>query len=404
MHVERVKKAIEAIQRGDFVIVADDSERENEGDLILAAEKATSEKLAFMVRHTSGIICVPLSKTRLTELQIEQMVYNNTDPKQTAFTVSVDFQHGTTTGVSSKDRAQTIRALVDPNTKPTDFQRPGHIFPLRAVNGGVLERPGHTEAAVDLSRLAGLREGGVLAEIVNDDGSVKKCDELTEFSEQHGIPILYIEDLIRYRQETETWVKPVSKAELPTEAGFFDVIAFQSNLDGHEHLALIKGDIKGKKNLLVRVHSECLTGDVFGSQRCDCGAQLKASLKEIQEADAGIIIYLRGHEGRGIGLGHKVAAYHLQDGGLDTVEANERLGFPIDQRDYGIAAQILRFLEVNTIHLMTNNPLKILGMEKYAIQVSERIPIFSPLTTENRRYLETKKEKLGHLLDPLFTP
>ena len=398
----RIQTAIEAIRNGEFVIVIDDDERENEGDLILAAEKATPEKLAFMIRYTSGIICVPLSKERLEELDIGQMVANNTDPIKTAFGISVDYQFGTTTGISSSDRAKTIQALVEPSAKPSDFQRPGHIFPLRAVDGGVLKRPGHTEAALDLSRLAGLKEGGVLAEVVNDDGSVARDEQLIEFANKFNIPLLSIEELIEYRLATESHITIGSKAKLPTESGLFDVITFQSKLDGCEHLALIKGDVAGKEDLMVRVHSECLTGDVFGSLRCDCGTQLKSSLQAIQEAEAGIVIYLRGQEGRGIGISRKVDAYHLQDSGLDTVEANLHLGLPIDRRNYAMAAQILRALDVRGIRLMTNNPLKVKGIERYALKISERLPLFSPLTSDNQRYLSTKREKLGHFLDPLF--
>ncbi len=394
--MDRVRTAIDAIRRGDFVIVVDHLDRENEGDLILAAEKATPEKLGFMIRHTSGIICASLSSSRLQELGIEQMVHNNTDRFKTAFTVSVDHKFKTTTGISSSDRAHTLTALVDPETKPSDFRRPGHIFPLRATQGGVVQRPGHTEAALDLSILAGLKEGGVLAEVMNDDGTVAKGEELTAFAHRFSIPMVSIDELIHYRLSTEKWVEIISKARLPTKSGLFQVVAFRSKLDGIEHLALIRGNLSTETSPLLRIHSECLTGDVFGSLRCDCGIQLESAQEMIQKEEAGLIIYLRGQEGRGIGIANKIAAYSLQDAGHDTVDANLHLGFPADGRNYHIAAQILDALGVTSVRLLTNNPRKEESLNRFGIEVTERIPLISPITKENEQYLATKRDKLGH--------
>lgn len=394
--MDRVRTAIDAIHRGDFVIVVDHLDRENEGDLILAAEKATPEKLGFMIRHTSGIICASLSSSRLQELGIEQMVHNNTDRFKTAFTVTVDHKFKTTTGISSSDRAHTLMALVDPQTKPSDFRRPGHIFPLRATQGGVVQRPGHTEASLDLSILAGLKEGGVLAEVMNDDGTVAKGEELSAFAHRFNIPMVSIDELIHYRLATEKWVEIISKARLPTKYGLFQVVAFRSKLDGIEHLALIRGNLSTESSPLLRIHSECLTGDVFSSLRCDCGIQLESAQEMIQREEAGLIIYLRGQEGRGIGIANKIAAYSLQDAGHDTVDANLHLGFPADGRNYHIAAQILNTLGVTSVRLLTNNPQKMESLSRYGIEVLERIPLISPITKENEHYLATKRDKLGH--------
>lgn len=401
--MKHIEDAIKLIAAGKFVIVTDDEDRENEGDLILAAEKATPEAIAFMVRHSTGILCVPMTSERLEELQIPLMVDKNTEMNRTAFTISVDYFHGTTTGVSAADRTATILALIDPKSNPTDFRRPGHIFPLKYCEGGVLKRAGHTEACVDLARLAGLVPAGVIGELVNDDGSMSRMADLKKFAAEHQIPIITIADLIKYRNCKEKLVECVSQARIPTKYGEFTSYVFQSNLDQVEHIALVKGSVKNKPNILVRVHSECLTGDVFGSQRCDCGTQLDESLKLIAEAEEGVVVYLRGHEGRGIGLGHKVRAYELQDQGRDTVDANIELGLPVDSRQYGIGAQILQELGITTLRLLTNNPSKYGGLAGYNLKIVERVPLQSILTKDNYRYLNTKKEKLGHLLefDPL---
>lgn len=391
-------KAIDDLRAGKFVIVTDDRNRENEGDLMLAAEKATPEALAFMIRHTSGIICLSLEGSRLDELHLPQMVHTNTDPKQTAFTISVDYHYGVTTGISASDRTKTILACINPKTRPEDLRRPGHIFPLRAKEGGVLKRAGHTEAGVDLMHIANLYPGCVLSEIVNDNGTVARLPEIQQFAKEHGIAIISVEDIVRYRRQTEKLVQCISQANLPTPYGDFTACVYESKLDGIEHIALIKGEVKNQKEVLVRVHSECLTGDVFGSKRCDCGLQLDHAMKKIAEEGCGVIIYLRGHEGRGIGLGHKLRAYQLQDNGRDTVEANIELGFPVDSREYGIGAQMLADLGITTLRLMTNNPAKYSGLSGYDIEIVERVPLISPTTDENRHYLKTKKEKLGHLI------
>lgn len=394
-----LEEAIEALAKGHFVIVADDENRENEGDLILAAEKATSQALAFMIRYTTGIICLAMKGDRLDELRLPQMVSENTDRKQTAFTVSVDSRHGITTGVSAADRAKTILAMLDPDTQPEDLCRPGHIFPLRYRDGGVLKRAGHTEAAVDLAQMSHLYPAGVIGELINDDGTMMRLPELKEFAKKHQIPIITVADIVRYRHRKEKLVSRISQARLPTSHGDFTAFVYESQLDGIQHLALVKGEINGKSNVLVRVHSECLTGDVLGSKRCDCGSQLDYAMKKIAQEGQGVIIYLRGHEGRGIGLGHKLRAYHLQDQGRDTVDANLELGFPIDSREYGIGAQILADLGLSTIRLLTNNPSKYGGLSGYNLSIVERVPLPPFATEENRRYLQTKKEKMGHLLD-----
>jgi 3,4-dihydroxy 2-butanone 4-phosphate synthase / GTP cyclohydrolase II len=394
-----IENAIDAIARGEAVVVVDDANRENEGDLIIAAEKTTSETMGFMVRHTSGVICMPLEGTRLDELQLPMMVAENTTAYRTAFTVSVDAKRGTTTGISAADRTTTVHALIDRQTRPEDLARPGHIFPLRYREGGVLKRAGHTEAAVDLARLAGLSPAGVLAEVVNDDGTMARLPELERFADEHGLMLISIADLIRYRRHREKLVRRISEARIPTKYGEFTAYVFESLLDGTEHMAFVRGEVAGKSNVLVRVHSECLTGDVFGSIRCDCGLQLDLALERVAEEDEGVIVYLRGHEGRGIGLGHKLRAYTLQDQGRDTVEANVELGFPIDSREYGIGSQILVDLGITTMRVMTNNPAKYGGLEGYGLEIVERVPLRSRPTDENIAYLRAKQEKMGHLLE-----
>ncbi|MGH9037345.1 MAG: bifunctional 3,4-dihydroxy-2-butanone-4-phosphate synthase/GTP cyclohydrolase II [Acidimicrobiia bacterium] len=401
MPLAPVEDAIAAIARGEFVTVIDDADRENEGDLIIAADKITPEAIAFMVRHTSGVICMPVVGTRLDDLRIPLMVADNTESQRTAFTVSVDAKANTTTGISAADRAATIRALIDPTSSPEDFNRPGHIFPLRYREGGVLKRAGHTEAAVDLARLAGLYPAGVLCEIVKDDGTgeMARLPDLERFSTDHGLVMLSIADLVRYRRQREKLIRRVSEARIPTPFGEFTAYAYQSILDGTEHLALVRGEVAGHPNVLVRVHSECLTGDVFDSMRCDCGTQKELAMSRIAEEGRGCIIYLRGHEGRGIGIGHKLRAYQLQEQGRDSVEANLELGFPVDSREYGIGAQILVDLGITTMRLMTNNPAKYGGLGGYNLEIVERVPLTSIPNSENHRYLTTKAEKLGHFLD-----
>ncbi len=393
-----IENAIAAIGRGEIVIVVDDEDRENEGDLIMAADKITPEAMSFFVRYTSGVICMPMMGERLDELQLPLMVSNNTESQRTAFTVSVDAALETTTGISAADRAATVKKLIDPASRPTDFARPGHIFPLRYREGGVLKRAGHTEAAVDLSRLAGLSESGVLAEVVNDDGTMARMPQLEVFAAEHGLQIISIADLIRFRRHREKLVRRVSDARIPTKHGEFTAYVFESLLDGVEHMAFVRGDVSGHENVLVRVHSECLTGDVFGSMRCDCGLQLDGALAQIAAEGRGVVVYLRGHEGRGIGLGHKLRAYTLQDQGRDTVQANEELGFPNDSREYGIGSQILVDLGITTMRVMTNNPAKYGGLEGFGLEIVERVPLSIAPNSENIAYLRTKQEKMGHLL------
>lgn len=399
MFKKDIQLAITALAEGRFVIIADDQDRENEGDLILAAEKATTETLAFMVRYTGGIVCIAMKEERLKQLQLPQMVTENTECNRTAFTVSVDYKHGTSTGVSAADRTATIKALIHPKTVPSDLARPGHIFPLRYREGGVLKRAGHTEATVDLMEMAGLYPAGVLCELVNENGSVMRRPDLYKFAETHKIPVVTIEEIIRYRRKKEKLVQKISEANIPTSYGTFTACVYRSTIDEIEHLALIYGEVAGKENVLVRVHSECLTGDVFQSCRCDCGMQLQLALKKIAEEGSGVLIYLRGHEGRGIGLGHKLRAYNLQDKGKDTVEANIELGFPVDSREYGIGAQILVDLDITTMRLMTNNPAKYGGLSGYDLEIVERVPLESTPTKHNIDYLKTKREKLGHTID-----
>lgn len=394
-----IEEAIKDIQAGKFVVVVDDKDRENEGDLIIAADKITPEAIAFMVRYTSGIICVSLTGERLDELKIPLMVSENNESHRTPFTVSVDYRIGTTTGVSASDRSATIKALATAGSAANDFCRPGHIFPLRYRTGGVLKRAGHTEAAVDLAQMACLSPAGVLSEVVNDDGSMARLPELEKFAKQHKLCLISVADIIRFRRFHEKLVQRVSQARLPTEHGEFMAHVYESTIDGEQHIALVKGNIANADKVLVRVHSECLTGDIFDSRRCDCGAQLKQSMKRIVEEGTGVIVYLRGHEGRGIGLGHKMRAYNLQDEGKDTVEANLELSLPVDSREYGIGAQILVDLGVKKMRLLTNNPAKYTGLSGYDLEIVERVALLSNVNEDNKKYLTTKKNKMGHLLD-----
>ncbi len=392
-----VEEAAAEFRRGRFVIVVDDEDRENEGDLVIAAEKVDAAAINFMAAHARGLVCIALTEERCETLQLPPMVEHNTSPHQTAFCVSVEARVGTTTGISAADRAATVRALLDPATKPQDLLRPGHMFPLRARTGGVLKRAGHTEASVDLARVAGLREAAVICEIMDADGSMARLPRLAALAAEHGFALLTVRDLIAYRVRTERLVEREAQPSLPTRYGEFRCHAYRCEMTGEEHVALVRGEINPEEPVLVRVHSQCLTGDVFGSVRCDCGAQLETALERIAAEGSGVLLYLL-QEGRGIGLINKLRAYELQDGGADTVEANQRLGFPPDQRDYGVGAQILRDLGVRRMRLMTNNPAKFVGLEGYGLEIVERVPLEVPPTEHTRRYLEVKKRKMGHLL------
>jgi 3,4-dihydroxy 2-butanone 4-phosphate synthase/GTP cyclohydrolase II len=398
---DSIEDAVSEIREGKLVVVADDADRENEGDLIMAADLVSPEAIAFMVRHTSGVICMPVTGARLDELRLPLMVTAGNDPQRTAFTVSVDVRSGTTTGISAADRAATIRAIIDPATGPEELARPGHVFPLRYCEGGVLKRAGHTEAAVDLARLAGLSPAGVLCEVVNEDGTMSRLPDLRAFADRHGLKLISIADLIEYRRRNEKLVSRVAEATIPTEHGEFRTYAYESLVDGGTHVAMVTGDVGDGERILVRVHSECLTGDVFGSLRCDCGTQLQDALRQIGEEGRGVVLYIRGHEGRAIGLAHKLRAYALQEQGRDTVEANVELGFAPDPRDYGIGAQILVDIGVRSMRLLTNNPSKRAGLEGYGLSIAERVPLETRPTAHNREYLRTKREKLGHLLEAL---
>ncbi|HCB34802.1 MAG TPA: bifunctional 3,4-dihydroxy-2-butanone-4-phosphate synthase/GTP cyclohydrolase II [Acidimicrobiaceae bacterium] len=393
-----VADAVAAIGRGEIVVVVDDEERENEGDLIMAAQFATPERIGFFVRYTSGVICAPMRGERLDELALPLMVTVNTEAMRTAYTVTVDAAQGTTTGISASDRATTLNALASPASTPSDFLRPGHVLPLRYRPGGVLKRAGHTEAAVDLARLAGLEPAGVLSEVVNEDGTMARLPQLVEFCAEHDLLLISIADLVRYRSANERLVDPMSQARIPTRYGEFTAHVFR-DFDGTEHLAMVHGRIMGTEPVLVRVHSECLTGDILGSTRCDCGTQLHAALSAIAAEGAGVLVYLRGHEGRGIGIGHKVAAYSLQDRGRDTVDANTELGLPVDSREYGIGAQILVELGVSNMRLITNNPAKLGGLAGYGLRIVERVAMTPAATAENVAYLRTKQERMGHMFD-----
>lgn len=395
-----VEDAVAAMARGEFVLVVDDVQRENEGDLIIAAEAVTVDQIAFMVRYTSGLICLPTTGERLDALDLPPMVTDNTERHQTAFTVSIDYARGTTTGISAADRAATIRAVVDPDARAGDFHRPGHIFPLRYHDGGVLARPGHTEAAVDLARLAGLTPAGVLCELVDDDGSMMRGPALEEFAAEHGLVMISIADLIAYRWRTEDLVERSSTATLPTAYGDFRIVGYQSQIDGSAHVALVRGDVANQSEVLTRVHSVCLTGDVFGSLRCDCGTQLHEAMRRISDAGAGVIVYNTSHEGRGIGILDKIAAYDLQEQGLDTVDANRQIGHADDGRHYGVDAQILKDLGVASVRLLTNNPDKLDQLSRYGIDITERLALWVGATPHNEAYLATKEARMGHLGHP----
>ncbi len=396
MGFDSIDRAVAEIAAGRPVLVVDDADRENEGDLVFAAELATAELLAFTIRYTSGVVCVPMAGAALDRLQLPPMAPYNTERHRTAFTVSVDARDGVSTGISAADRARTIRLLADPGSGPADLSRPGHVFPLRYAEGGVLRRAGHTEASVDLARLAGLRPAAVICELVNDDGTMQRLPDLVRFATAHRLALVSIADLIAYRRRVEAQVEKVVETRIPTRYGTFRAVGYRSGLDGREHLALVAGAVGDGRDVLVRVHSECLTGDVFGSLRCDCGPQLEAALAAVAAEGRGVVLYLRGHEGRGIGLLHKLQAYRLQDGGIDTVDANLSLGLPADARDYGTGAQILADLGVRTMRLLSNNPAKRAGLEGHGLQVVGRVPLTVHPNPENLRYLRTKRDRMGH--------
>jgi 3,4-dihydroxy 2-butanone 4-phosphate synthase / GTP cyclohydrolase II len=393
-----IDEAIDAVRRGQMVVVVDDEGRENEGDLTIAAEKVTPAAINFMATHGRGLICMPMTGARLDELEIPLQVDRNTTPMHTAFTVSIEARRGVSSGISAADRAATVRAAIDPKTKPVDLARPGHMFPLRARDGGVLVRAGHTEAAVDLARIAGLYPAGVICEIMSKDGTMARVPELTKFARKHKLLMITVADLIRYRMRTESTVRLAAVANLPTSYGPFKIYGFESVIDGETHVALVAGEIGDGEGVMVRVHSKCLTGDVFHSERCDCGGQRNAAMQRIGAEGRGVLVYLN-QEGRGIGLVNKIRAYELQDQGLDTVEANEKLGFKADQRDYGIGVQILRALGVRSMRLLSNNPRKMVAIEGYGLSVLEWLPLEVPASEHTRKYLKTKKDKLGHRLD-----
>jgi len=397
MALATIPEAIEDIKAGKFLIIVDDEGRENEGDLVIAAEKVTPEVINFMAKHARGLICIAMTADRLDELKIPMMVQDNTSKFSSPFTVSVEARHKVSTGISAHDRSATVRALIDPVTKPEDIARPGHMFPLRARDGGVLVRAGHTESAVDLAKAAGLYPAGVICEIMNEDGTMARVPELEKTADKYGIKMISVAQIIAHRRHHEKLILRVAEAKLPTRFGDFLAIAYRSAIDPDEHVALVKGDLNGDKPVLVRVHSECLTGDVFHSMRCDCGEQIDLAMKAIADEGRGIFLYMR-QEGRGIGLHNKIRAYALQDQGLDTVEANEALGFGSDLRDYGIGAQILADLGVRKIRLLTNNPRKVIGLEGYGLQVVETVPIICKPNPQNVKYLETKRKKMGHLI------
>ena len=397
--VASVEEAVKTVKAGKLIIIVDDEDRENEGDLMVAAEKVTPDIINFMAKHGRGLVCLSLTRERARQLELPPMVMDNTAQFQTAFTISIDAKEGTTTGISAFDRATTILTAIAPETKPSDLARPGHIFPLEAVEGGVLTRAGQTEASVDIARLAGLDATGVICEIMNDDGTMSRMSDLETFSQTYDIPIVTIADLIQYRMRHEILIQKIEEADLPTRYGHFKIMVYKDAIRGEQHVALVKGDLNKDEPTLVRAHSQCLTGDTLGSIRCDCGDQLNRSMEMIEKAGKGVILYILNHEGRGIGLANKIKAYAIQDQGVDTVEANERLGFKPDHRDYGLGAQILVSLGVNKLRLITNNPRKFIGLAGYGLEIIDRIPLEIPPNQANRRYLKTKKDKMGHLLE-----